>query len=54
MLKIGTFTLSVEGVAEMAAMGFGLDRTTFREAGKYGCGRFFFAALFISLLTADA
>jgi len=27
---------AVEGVAEMAAIGFGLDRSTFREAGKYG------------------
>jgi hypothetical protein len=27
---------SVEGVAEMSALGLGLDRGTFKDAGKYG------------------
>lgn len=26
----------MEGVAEMSAIGFGLDKTTFLDAGKYG------------------
>jgi len=51
MLKTGTLVLSVEGVAEMAAMGFGLDRSTFREAGKYGS--VVFLPHCISLLIGD-
>ena len=28
--------ISVEGVAEMAALGMGLERGTFKQAGQYG------------------
>ena len=34
---------SVEGLAQMAAVGLGLPPETFTDAGKYGCEYFFLA-----------
>ena len=47
LLTRRSFLRSVENLAEMAAIGLGLPRETFREAGRYG----YITLLFIESVT---